>query len=200
MKKILIVFLLTSCVFTSTVVHAQDNQKPIIYPEIGIKTNVLYDVTSTINLGLEFKTGDKYTLDISANYNPWTFGNNKKLKHILIQPEFRYWTDNVFNKHFFGIHGIYGHYNVGNIKLPIIGKQKLENTRYQGDMYGVGFSYGYQWNLSPKWNIEAAIGLGYLHLDYKAYDCGTCGKELYKKNNNYLGPTKAALSLIYMVK
>ena len=57
----------------------------------GIKTNLLYDATTTFNLGLEFRTGAKTSFDIPVSYNPWTFSDNKKWKHILIQPEFRRW-------------------------------------------------------------------------------------------------------------
>lgn len=56
-------------------------------PKIAVKTNLLYDATSTFNLGFEFGLGKKWTLDVSGNYNPWTFSENRKMKHWLIQPE-----------------------------------------------------------------------------------------------------------------
>ena len=59
--------------------------------KVGIKTNLLYDATTTMNLGIEFGLAPKWTLDISGNYNPWTFSENRKMKHWLIQPEARYW-------------------------------------------------------------------------------------------------------------
>jgi hypothetical protein len=134
------------------------------------------------------------------NYNPWSFSGNKKLKHFLIQPELRYWSCEPFNGHFWGIHAGYARYNIGGIKLPFFPEQKLETTRYQGNLYGVGLSYGYQWILSPRWNFEATIGLGYAYLDYTAYKCQSCGNELYNKDKHYLGPTKMGLSLIYIIK
>lgn len=161
----------------------------------GIKTNVIYDLTSTLNLGAEFRLSEYLSLDISFNYNPWTFSNNRKLKHFLIQPELRSWINESFKGHFLGAHLIYSHYNAGNLPFG-----SLKNYRYQGDAYGIGFSYGYQWILSPLWSIEATFGLGYIYLDYKRYECETCGSELGKSSKNYIGPTKVGLSLIYILK
>ncbi|MFT4222127.1 DUF3575 domain-containing protein [Dysgonomonas sp.] len=161
----------------------------------GIKTNLVYDLTSTLNLGAEFHLSEYLSLDISFNYNPWTFSNNRKLKHFLFQPELRYWVDESFKGHFLGTHLIYSHYNVGNLPFG-----SFKNNRYQGDAYGVGFSYGYQWILSPIWGIEATLGVGYIYMDYTRYECKTCGSELGKGSKNYIGPTKAGLSLIYILK
>ena len=42
---------------------------------IAVKTNLLYDASSTINLGTEIGLSPKWTLDLSANYNGWTFSD-----------------------------------------------------------------------------------------------------------------------------
>ena len=39
--------------------------------KIAVKSNLLYDATTTVNLGLEFGLARKWTLDIPVNYNPW---------------------------------------------------------------------------------------------------------------------------------
>ncbi len=162
---------------------------------IGIKTNLLYDVTTTLNLGVEFGLGSKTTMDISGNYNPWKF-HEFRLKHFLVQPEWRYWTCEKFNGHFFGIHGFYANYNVGGLPLS----RNMKHNRYQGHLYGGGISYGYQWILNDYWNIEASIGLGYAHLNDKKYPCAECGDMIKKDNHNYIGPTKIAVSIIYIIK
>ena len=46
---------------------------PAMAQKVAVKTNLLYDATSTINLGTEFGLSPKWTLDVSANYNPWTY-------------------------------------------------------------------------------------------------------------------------------
>ena len=76
--------------------------------------------------------------------------------------------------------------------------EELRNRRYEGDLYGFGFTYGYQWMLNRHWNIEAAIGLGYAHIIYDRYPCADCGTRQKGGHKNYLGPTKAAVSLVYL--
>lgn len=169
-------------------------------PTFALKTNLLYDLTTTFNLGAELRVGDRYTLDLSVNYNPWTFSHNKKLKHLLIQPELRYWLCEPFNKHFFGAHLMYSRFNVGNLNFPLDILPSLDDYRYQGNLYGGGFSYGYQWYLSPRWSMEATFGFGYFYMDYKKYECHNCGKYIESGDKHYFGPTKAGISLIYMIK
>ena len=53
----------------------------------AVKSNLLYDATATINLGVEAALGPRVTLDISGNYNPWEFGD-ARWKHWLIQPKY----------------------------------------------------------------------------------------------------------------
>lgn len=40
---------------------------------LALKTNLLYDATTTPNLGLEVSMGKHFTLDVSGNYNPRNF-------------------------------------------------------------------------------------------------------------------------------
>ena len=41
--------------------------------KVALKSNLLYDATTTMNLGLEIGLARKWTLDIPVNYNPWNF-------------------------------------------------------------------------------------------------------------------------------
>mgnify|MGYP002495973079 CR=1 FL=1 len=76
----------------------------------------------------------------------------------------------------------------------------IADKNEQGNLAGFGFSYGYQWILSPHWSIEGTLGIGYAHLHYSKYPCKECGKRLSVNNRNYLGPTRAAVSIIYLLK
>jgi len=162
---------------------------------IGVKTNLLYDATTTMNLGLEIALSPKVTIDLSGNYNPWEFSENKKLKHWMAQPEVRYWLCEKFNGHFFGIHAHGGEFNMGNIELL-----NMEKYRYEGLFYGGGISYGYQWILSKRWSLEASLGFGYTYLDYDKFYCEKCGDKIGEETRHFIGPTKASVSLIYIIK
>ena len=81
--------------------------------EGGVKSNLLYDVTGTLNFGMEFSLDYEWTLDVSANYNAWNFSPTRKMKHWLLQPELRWWGCEPFSGHFFGIHAHAGQFNLG---------------------------------------------------------------------------------------
>lgn len=168
---------------------------------IGLKTNTLYWATATPNIGAEISVGRKLTLDLTGGYNPWELGNNKKFKHWIAQSELRYWFCETFEGHFLGIHTQVGEFNIGRINLPgLVFGSGSENYRYQGFFVGGGISYGYQWILSPLWNLEANIGIGYNYIKYDKFEPCNCGEQLENKSSNYFGPTKIGLSIIYLIK
>ena len=81
----------------------------------ALKTNLLYDATATVNAGIEIGLAPRLTLDISGNFNPWTWKDNMKWKHWMVQPELRLWTCDRFAGHFFAFHALAGQFNFGNI-------------------------------------------------------------------------------------
>lgn len=176
-------------------VQAQTPNEDRPLPLWGIKTNLLYDATATFNLGVEFRTGEKTSLDLPVSYNPWTFKNNRKWKHVLVQPELRWWMHETFAGHFFGVHGHYAFYNVGNLPGPF--SAYMKNHRLEGWLAGAGLSYGYRWNFrNPRLALEATVGVGYAYQEYDRYNCIRCGDLLGSNTKHYFGPTKAGLNLI----
>ncbi len=155
--------------------------------DVALKTNALYWCTTTINASVEFATSNKFTVELAGAYNPWTFKDDKKLRFWLAQPEVKYWFCEKFEGHFVGMH-LHGAQFFGG----------FNKKRYDGYLAGFGFSYGYDWILSPHWNLEAEIGIGYAHLWYDESDRIPCLKNKTPKHKNYVGPTKAALSIVYI--
>ena len=72
--------------------------------DVALKTNGLYWLATTPNVGLEVALSRKVTLDLSAAYNPWTFKDDKKMRFWLAQPEVKYWLCEKFEGHFIGVH------------------------------------------------------------------------------------------------
>lgn len=169
--------------------------------DIAVKTNLLYWASSTPNLSFEFGLGERTSLDLTGGYNPWMLDKetNKKLRHWMVMPEFRYWLCERFNGHFFGVHSGYAFYNISGIRIPFQNKS-TKNHRYQGWATGLGVSYGYNWILGRRWNLEATLGFGYVYTNYDKYNCATCGKFKGNRDKHYFGPTKAGISIIYMIK
>lgn len=164
-------------------------------PRFALKNNLLGDATLSFNLATELRISKRYTLDLGMSYNPWTLNNNRKFKHLLIQPELRTWLCEPFYGHFFGIHSTFAVFNVGNIDIG-----SLKGHRYEGYLGGVGFSYGYHWVLSPRWSIEATLGFGYLYMDYDRFKAIRCGELEKSHHKHYVGPTKIGISFVYMLK
>lgn len=171
---------------------------PLAAQHVAVKTNLLYDAATTPNLGLEVALGQKNSVQLLYGLNPWDFGQHKKMKHWVLMPEYRHWFCQKFNGHFIGAHLMGGQFNAGGIDLPGGIFKNLKSNRYEGWYAGVGFTYGYQWMLSRHWNFEASVGVGYDYINYKKYPCLTCGAIKEKDHTNYVGPTKLALSLIYV--
>ena len=171
--------------------------------KVAVKTNLLYDIPAlTANAGVEFGLASRWTLDVSANYNGWTLSHDRRWKHWLVQPEARYWFCDRFAGHFLGAHLLGGQCNIGGVKnhIHFLGSDfsQVGYRRYQGWMIGAGVAYGYAWILGKHWNVEGEIGLGWIYTRYDSYPCANCGKKLAKnKTHNYVGPTKAAVNLVY---
>ena len=169
-------------------------------PRIAVKTNLLYDLTTTLNLATEFRVARKVTLDLSVNLNPWMFDKeeNTKFNFLLFQPEFRFWTCEAFNGHFFGLHGHYAYFNVSSLPSPPF-SETMNQHRFEGQLAGAGVSYGFNWIIRPRWGMEFEIGAGYARLWYDKYPCAACTKALESVTKDYWGVTRIGLSLIYYI-
>lgn len=169
---------------------------------IAIKTNLLYDATATANVGLEIGLAPKWSLDISGNFNSWSKDSHTKWKHWMAQPEARYWFCDRFSRHFIGAHLIGGAFNFGNINnnISFLGTDfsVLSEKRYQGYAYGGGVAYGFAFMLSKHLNLELEAGFGYMCLDYEAFECAGCGRKVAEGIHHYVGPTKAAINLVFV--
>ena len=135
------------------------------------------------------------SLVIDAGYNPWTFGDNRKFKFWLLQPEVRHWFGCRSEGHFLGVHFLYAGFNVGGVKF--LG---MADRRYEGSLYGAGVAYGYRWPVGKRWSVEATAALGYLRSDYERYVWKRCGRYLGRGHKNYFGPTKIGVSFCFAIE
>jgi hypothetical protein len=163
---------------------------------IGVKNNLLADATLSPNLAVEFSLGSRTTLEIYGSYNPFKLKDDKKFKHWLAQPELRYWTCERFNGYFFGLHAFAGEFNVADLSFPSF----LKGNRYEGLMYGGGITFGHQWILGKRWNIEAAIGAGFARFEYDKFLCTKCAPKLDTGAYNYFGLTRTVVSIVYFLR
>lgn len=187
-------FILLVMLITNLSVKGQD---------VAIKTNLLYDAMLNVNGGIEIGLAPRWTLDVTADLNAWDLSHNRRWKHLMLQPEARYWFCDRFAGHFVGIHAHGGVFNAGGLSnsISFLGTDfsKLSDNRYQGWFAGAGVAYGYAWILGEHWNLEAEIGVGYAYTRYDRFRCAGCGKKTDTgKSHHYVGPTKAAVNLVYV--
>lgn len=167
----------------------------------ALKTNIISDALLSPNVAIEIGLAPKWTLNTAGQLNLWSVDGHK-WRHWLVQPEARYWFCHRFQGHFLGIHAIGGEFNFGKLDVPVnfLGSDfnKLKNERYEGWGAGAGIGYGYDWIINRHWNLEAEVGIGWVHARYDAYPCATCGSKLGSGHHNYFGPTKVAINLEYL--
>ena len=175
--------------------------------QFAAKTNLLYDATTTPNLGVELGVGSRNTVSLVYGLNQWKFAHgSRKAMHWVLMPEYRWWTCSKFDGHFFGVHAMGGQFNAANMNIPFPGAffggeniaKGLRDNRYEGWYAGGGVTYGYQWVLSRHWNLEAEVGVGYNYVNYKKFRCAECGGKIGEGHTNYVGVTKLGLSFIYI--
>lgn len=168
--------------------------------DVNIKTNTLYWATTTPNIGMEVPFGRKHSGQLFFGLNPWKQGggDHSSLRHWLLMPEWRYWFCQRYNGWFLGVHALGGQYNVNAVDLPFGLFPSLEDHRYKGWYIGGGIAAGYQWPLSRHWALEAELGVGYIYSPNDKY-CANCNYKIRHKDYNYVGPTKAAFSVVYFV-
>lgn len=177
--KVLIGFLL-SC----GTAYAQD---------FALKTRLTHLATLSFDAGVEWGLSSRWTAELSATYNPWTFKDNTKWKILMIGPQVRYWPCQKFMGWFIAPYAHGGVFNIGHVPLP-----GLYDVRNEGWFVGGGLGAGYQVILSRHLNLELELGGGYAFSRHDTFLCHTCGEKLAENQpNHYWGLTKAHIALVY---
>ena len=162
----------------------------------ALKSNLLYDALLIPNLSLEASIGSGWTLGAGGMFAWWS----KDAKH-------RYWRiyggDLEIRKYFGtlakskplqGHHlGIYGDFLTYDFEFGAKGYQSKAT-------YAAGIRYGYSHPIANRLNLDFALGIGYLHSNYKTY-VPRDGCYVYQetKKQKWLGPTQAEISLVWLL-
>ena len=167
---------------------------------VAVKSDLLTgSMLTSPNLGVELKLSERFTLEAGFHYNPFPAGGDRRWKHWFVQPELRYWMCQLRRTFLRGKPDV-RRVQRSKARLPFGLFKGIRSERYEGDFTGVGISYGYHFILSPRWGLETSIGVGFLHTGYERYRCSHCGERTGSGNRNLVAPTKAAISIVYMIK
>ena len=180
----------------SQVHPSSEPQAPPVASYFALKSNLLYDALLVPNLSLEASIGSGWTLGAGGMLAWWS----KDAKH-------RYWRiyggDLEIRKYFGtlakskplqGHHlGIYGDFLTYDFEFGAKGYQSKAT-------YAAGIKYGYSHPIANRLNLDFALGIGYLHSNYKTY-VPRDGCYVYQetKKRKWLGPTQAEISLVWLL-
>lgn len=164
---------------------------------VGVKTNMLYDAMLVPNGGLEIYLGKNWSIDAYWMYAWWksdrvhnywrTYGGDVEL---------RKWLGSAARRK-----PLTGHH-IGAYAQIVTYDFELGGRGYLADRwsYAAGVSYGYSLPVAKRLNIDFSIGLGYMGGEYKEY-LPQDGHYVWQstKRRHWLGPTKAEISLVWLI-
>lgn len=162
-----------------TTVHAQ---------RLSFRTNALEWMAASPNIGAEFTLSKHFTTEISVSVCPYKVTPKLYLNHYRIQPELKYWLESPLVKHYIGLTAFYSSFDLG-----------IEKKGFYGDAYAAGFTYGYNWLLSRRWDLEVSTGLGVIGYRMARY---TPGESHSNPNERGWVPAliKLGVSFRYVIK
>lgn len=163
---------------------------------LAFKSNLLYDLAVTPNIGVEFHLGKGWSLGVNWAYAWWKY-----------DPKAFYWRTyggEVDFRKYFGKKSkerpLSGHH-IGLYAQGVTYDFCLGSTGILSNLsYGGGLEYGYSVPIGRTLNLDFGIGAGYLGGEYKVYepiDDHYVWKET--RQRHWFGPTKAEISLVWLI-
>ena len=173
--------------------------RPVSEFSFAVKTNLLADLVTAVNLGVEVPLGENFSVNAHFTFPWWTagpYGNKYALQLLDAEGELRWWFakgEERFEGHYLALQGSGGKFDL---------QWGRDIGCYQCYNWGVGLSYGYAMSLGKHLNMEFALTLGYLAIDYQHYVPSPDWSVLLRDNAkagvlHYFGPTGLKVSLVY---
>ena len=172
---------------------------------MALKTNMLYDVLAVPNIGLEFYLGKNWSIAGNWMYGWWKKNSNHRYWRIYGGDiAVRKWFGKKANeKPLTGHHvGVYGQAFTYDFEWGGKGYMGGEpgGTLWDKTNYAAGVEYGYSLPVANRLNIDFTLGVGYWGGKYYEYT-PLDGHYVWKatKNRHWFGPTKAEISLVWLL-
>lgn len=177
-------------------------------PLFAVKTNLLFDAASVLNIELEVPLGSRMSFAGEWIFPWWLWDNGEPdskqhaLEVLSGNIELKYWFGDRTNRPV--MTGWYAGLYAGG------GLYDLEWNRegYQGEFFiATGLSVGYAHTINKTGSLcmEYSVGVGYLSTDYRYYQAEyepDGNWHLYRELNgsySWMGPTRARVSLVWLL-
>lgn len=190
-------------VFVPDRISVVAEEKPPFY--LDLRTNMIYDALAVPNIGLDVYLGSNWSVGVFWMYGWW------KCDH-----RHRYWRTyggDVSVRRWFGSaavgkpltgHHVGAYFGIMTYDFEWGGKGYMGGEPGGSlwdrmNWYG-GIDYGYSLPIGRRLNIDFSIGIGYLggrYYEYKPIDNHYVWQTT--KNRHYFGPTKAEISLVWLL-
>ncbi|VFB14418.1 putative exported transmembrane protein [Bacteroides heparinolyticus] len=164
---------------------------------LGLSTNLLYDALLVPNIGLEVYLGRGWSVAADWMYAWWKSDRRHRYHRIYggeLELRRRFGSKpgrSPLTGHHLGVYGQVLTYDL-----------EWGGEGYLGDRwsYGGGVSYGYSAPIGRRLNIDFMLGIGYLGGEYFEY-VPQDGCYLWRatRQRHWFGPTKAAVSLVWLI-
>ncbi|MGN1226716.1 MAG: DUF3575 domain-containing protein [Candidatus Cryptobacteroides sp.] len=183
---------------------------PVAYskPLLALKSNLLYDALTFVNLGVELPLGDRFSVGADVLF-PWWRIPQKDITLQLLEGELsaKYWLGDRSGKEamtgvFAGLYAGAGYYDFQLGRLT-------DGKGVQGDVFLLcGLQAGYAHKISSNLRLEYSLGFGYLRTDYCEYisvkdtkfgDIKVIPYPWQAKRTTGILPSKLSLSLVWMI-
>ncbi|MFI3278277.1 MAG: DUF3575 domain-containing protein [Rikenellaceae bacterium] len=184
--------------------------EPEIKPLFALKTNLLYDAVTALNVELEVPISNRWSIAGEWVFPWWSSSDKESSKRNC----FQLLNGNIEGKYWFG----------DRTKRPVMtgwhlglyaggGLYDLERNKegYQGEFFiAAGLSGGYAHTIfedkisNGNLRMEYSVAVGYLQTDYDKYTehwgIDNSWHTIRQESGNYtwIGPTRAKVSLVWM--
>lgn len=187
-------------------VVTRSSDKWIKKPLLAIKSNLLYDAASILNIEIECPIGKYWSIAGEWIFPWWTIDNGKanssrhRLQLLSANVDLKYWLGNRIRHQkldgwFIGAYGGSGKYDFEYTKKGVQGEFCIF----------AGISGGYAHRISKNIYMEYSLGLGYLRTNYRNYTTkwgyDNRWHPIFEKGGKYtwMGPTKAKISFGWVI-
>lgn len=186
--------------------------EPVVVPPVeekkirntvaAVKTNLLYDAVTALNLEVEVPIGDRFSVMVEDVFPWWETGNKYCFQVWEMGVEARYWFK-PWNR--IGTEKLRGFFVGPYVMSAKYDFQWDKKINYQGEMWSAGATFGYATAIGrhKRVNLEFSISLGYMQSPYRHYlPTDDYSKLIHDPAldgtfyNYFLYPTKAKVSLV----
>lgn len=160
----------------------------------SVGTNLLgYANMGTLNIEASAAVARHFTVNASAQVNPWTFGkgteDQRQNRSQSYAAGVRWWPWYVYSGWWVSLKGRYEEYNRGGWRSP---------ATEEGDAWGGSLGIGYTLMIKNYLNIEFGAGLWGGMKTYTQYACPACGKVTDQGKKWFIIPSDMMASIVFI--